>query len=190
MSTEAIDEAMIHPTAIVGDGARIGAGTRIWHQSHIRAGAVIGEDCNIGFCVYVDQGAVVGDRCKIQNHVSVYEGVTLEDDVFVGPAATFTNDLHPRAHPNGWTVTPTVVRSGASIGARATIVCGVEIGAHAMVAAGAVVTTDVPPHALVMGVPARVTGWVCVCGWTLAPAGQPLPANCAHCGRSTEGVVS
>jgi UDP-2-acetamido-3-amino-2,3-dideoxy-glucuronate N-acetyltransferase len=173
--------AAIHPTAVVEAGACVGDGTRIWHRSHVRDGARIGAACTIGFCVYVDTGAVIGDRCKIQNHVSVYRGVVLDDDVFVGPAATFTNDRYPRAASSVWEVVPTRVRRGASIGAHATIVCGVELGAWSMVAAGAVVTHDVPDHGLVMGTPARLRAWVCACGLPLAAAGDRRPDRCPRC---------
>jgi UDP-2-acetamido-3-amino-2,3-dideoxy-glucuronate N-acetyltransferase len=175
--------AEIHPTALVEAGAMVGAGTRIWHRSHVRDGAWIGAGCSIGFAVYVDQGAVIGDRCKIQNHVSVYRGVVLDDDVFVGPSVTFTNDRYPRAASTDWEVVATRVRRGASIGAHATIVCGVEVGAWSMVAAGAVVTRDVPAHALVVGSPARLRAWVCTCGRPLAASGEQLLDRCAHCGR-------
>ena len=156
--------ARAHPTAVVEDGAVVGAGTTIWHHSHVRGGATIGQSCNLGKNVYVDAGVRIGDRVKIQNNVSVYHGVEIEDDVFVGPSAVFTNDLRPRAHAEDWQVTPTLVRTGASIGANATIVCGIEIGPDAMVAAGAVVTRTVRPHQLVAGNPARHRGWVCRCG--------------------------
>lgn len=173
---EASDEApafRAHETAIVEPDVTVGAGTAIWHHSHVRTGSRIGAGCTLGKNVFVDSGAVVGDRVKIQNNVSVYTGVTLEDEVFVGPSAVFTNDLRPRAQPREWTVVPTVVRHGASIGANATIVCGVEIGAWAMVAAGSVVTRDVAPHALVRGNPARVVGWVCRCGEIAARGVEP-----------------
>jgi UDP-2-acetamido-3-amino-2,3-dideoxy-glucuronate N-acetyltransferase len=153
-------DAFIHPTADVEPGATVGRGTKIWHLAHIRASATIGSDCVIGRNVYVDAEAVVGSRVKIQNNVSVYRGVTLEDEVFVGPCAVFTNDLRPRAQNPEWQVTPTLVRRGAAIGANATIVCGIEIGEYAMVAAGAVVTRDVAPYQLVAGNPARRLGWV------------------------------
>lgn len=150
----------VHPTAEVEEGARVGAGTRIWHLAHIRSTARVGANCVIGRNVYVDADVVVGDLVKIQNNVSVYKGVTLEDEVFVGPSAVFTNDLRPRAHNPDWHIVPTVIRRGASIGANATIVCGVEVGSYAMVAAGSVVTKDVAPHQLVAGNPARPLGWV------------------------------
>lgn len=150
----------VHPSAEVEEGVHVGRGTKVWHLVHIRRDARIGVDSSLGRNVYVDAGVCIGDRVKIQNNVSVYAGVTLEDDVFVGPAAVFTNDLHPRAHNADWKVTPTMVRRGASIGANATIICGVEIGANAMVAAGAVVTRDVEPNQLVAGCPATHRGWV------------------------------
>jgi acetyltransferase-like isoleucine patch superfamily enzyme len=153
-----------HSTAVVEAGAHVGEGTRIWHFAHVREGAKIGTDCTIGKDVFVDSGAIIGDRCKIQNGVSVYSGVTLENEVFVGPNAVFTNDLRPRAMPVSWEIVPTLVRDGASIGANATIVCGSEVGSYAMVAAGAVVTHDVAAHELVIGNPARHSGWVCRCG--------------------------
>jgi acetyltransferase-like isoleucine patch superfamily enzyme len=152
--------AFVHPTADVEEGAEVGPDTRIWHLSHVRSTARVGAGCNLGRNVYVDSGVTIGDRVKIQNNVSVYVGVTLEDEVFVGPSAVFTNDRQPRAQNPDWVVTPTLVRRGASIGANATLVCGVTVGEYAMVAAGSVVTRDVPPHQLVAGVPARPLGWV------------------------------
>ncbi|WP_067824750.1 acyltransferase [Actinomadura kijaniata] len=172
----------IHSTAIVESGARLGAGTRVWHQAHVRAGASIGENCVLGKNVFVDSGVRIGSGVKIQNNVSVYRGVDIADDVFVGPSAVFTNDLRPRAFSQDWTVTPTYVRRGASIGANATIVCGVEIDEYALVAAGAVVTRSVPAHQLVAGNPARPLGWVCRCARTVARTPDP-PADlvCADC---------
>ena len=166
---------MIHPTAEVESGAQIGANTRIWHFAHVRDGAIIGDHCNIGHSVYVDSGAIIGDNVKLQNRVSVYRGVTLEDGVFVGPHATFTNDKHPRAiTPDGsamseedWQPVPTLVKYGASIGAGAIILPGVIIGRWAMVGGGAVVTSDVPDHGLVVGRPARLVGYACTCGRSL-----------------------
>jgi acetyltransferase-like isoleucine patch superfamily enzyme len=155
-----VTDVFVHPTADVEEGARLGAGTRIWHLAHLRSTARVGANCVIGRNVYVDAGVTIGDFVKIQNNVSVYQGVTLEDEVFVGPCAVFTNDLRPRAQNPQWRITPTTVRRGASIGANATLVCGVEIGEYAMIAAGAVVTHDVAPYQLVAGNPARALGWV------------------------------
>jgi acetyltransferase-like isoleucine patch superfamily enzyme len=168
---------MIHPTAEVAPEARIGPGTMIWNHAQVRAGAVIGAECTLARNTYVEGGAVLGDRVKLQNNVSVYAGVTLEDGVFVGPNATFTNDLRPRAvtpdgrrvGPSDWAVVPTRVQRGATIGGGATIVCGVTIGPYAFVGAGAVVVRDVPAHALVVGNPARVVGYVCACARRLVP---------------------
>ena len=168
----------IHPTAIVEPKSYIGAYTRIWHFAHIRDGAIIGEDCTIGKDVFVDAGARIGNRCKIQNGVSVYNGVTLEDEVFVGPNVTFTNDKHPRA-VGDWTVSHTLVKHGASIGAGAVLVAGITIGEYAMIGAGAVVTKDVPRHALVYGNPAQIVGYVCKCGRHLAE--EPYGRECASC---------
>jgi UDP-2-acetamido-3-amino-2,3-dideoxy-glucuronate N-acetyltransferase len=182
-------DAFIHPTATLEDGAAVAPGTRIWHRSHIRAGSCIGADCTIGFAVYVDTGVVIGDRCKIQNHVSLYRGVVLEDDVFVGPAATFTNDLYPRSGASEWEVVPTAVRRGASLGANATVVCGVEVGAWSMIGAGAVITADVPPYGLMLGTPASLRGWVCICGRVVARHGEILPRACRNCGRATNEMV-
>jgi UDP-2-acetamido-3-amino-2,3-dideoxy-glucuronate N-acetyltransferase len=181
--------SFVHPTAIVEQGAVVGPGTTVWHHSHIRAGSRIGVGCTIGFCVYVDTEVVVGDHCKIQNHVSVYRGVVMEDEVFVGPAATFTNDLYPRAASMDWDIVPTVVHRGSSIGANATVVCGVELGPWSMVGAGAVVTADVPAHALVIGTPARLHAWVCVCGQLLARTNEAPPEGCRHCGRASKDMV-
>jgi acetyltransferase-like isoleucine patch superfamily enzyme len=155
-----MSEVFVHPSADVEDGAKVGEGSKIWHIAHVRSSARIGAGCVIGRNVYVDANVIVGDLVKIQNNVSVFQGVTIEDEVFVGPCAVFTNDLRPRAQNPDWKITPTLVRRGASIGANATIVCGVEIGPYAMVAAGSVVTRDVLPYQLVVGNPARPRGWV------------------------------
>jgi UDP-3-O-[3-hydroxymyristoyl] glucosamine N-acyltransferase len=162
-----------HSTAVIEEGAEIGDDTKVWHHSHVRNGAVVGESCVLGKNVFVDAGAVVGDRCKIQNNVSVYHGVSIESDVFVGPSATFTNDLVPRAFNADWSITDTVVRRGASIGANATIVCGNELGEYSMVAAGATVTRPVMAHQLVAGTPARHLGWVCRCGVVISRDAEP-----------------
>jgi UDP-2-acetamido-3-amino-2,3-dideoxy-glucuronate N-acetyltransferase len=150
-----MSEIFVHPTAAVASSAQIGAGSKIWINVQIRESASIGANCIVSKDVYIDHAVTIGDRCKIQNSVSVYHGVTIGNDVFVGPNACFTNDRVPRAFNTEWQVTPTVVADGASIGANATIICGVTIGEYAMVAAGSVVTRDVPPYTLVMGNPAR-----------------------------------
>lgn len=151
----------VHPTAIVDAGAVIGEGTRIWHWVHVSAGAVVGRDCSLGQNVYVGNRTAIGDNVKIQNNVSVYEDVTLEDDVFCGPSMVFTNVYNPRsAVPRKDEYRRTLVRRGATLGANCTIVCGVEIGEGAFVGAGAVVNRDVPAYALMLGVPARLAGWI------------------------------
>jgi UDP-2-acetamido-3-amino-2,3-dideoxy-glucuronate N-acetyltransferase len=170
-----------HETAIVDDGASIGAGTRVWHWVHVSAGARIGAGCVLGQNVYVGNRVVIGDNVRIQNNVSVYDAVTLEDDVFCGPSMVFTNVINPRAAVSRKDeYLRTVVRRGATIGANATVVCGHTIGSYAFVGAGAVVTRDVPDHALVTGVPARRVGWMCRCGEKL-PALSGAVA-CASCG--------
>ena len=162
------DRAFVHQSSWVDDGAKLGAGTRVWHFCHVLADASIGDDCNIGQNVMVGPGVVVGNRCKIQNNVSVYPGVTLEDGVFCGPSCVFTNVVNPRAEVERKDeFRPTRVGRGASIGANATIVCGHDIGEYAFIAAGAVVTTTVPAHALMVGVPARQVGWVSRAGHQL-----------------------
>ncbi|RMH67878.1 MAG: N-acetyltransferase [Actinomyces sp.] len=174
--------AFVHPTADVEEGATIGSGTAVWRHCHIRTGARIGSGCNLGKNVFVDRGVVIGDGCKLQNNVNVYEGVSLEDRVFVGPSATFTNDLIPRAFIENWELVPTSVREGASIGAHATIVCGVELGAYCMVAAGATVVRDVAAHELVGGTPAVHLGWVCRCGRVVSrDAERPERLECGSC---------
>lgn len=149
------NDVYIHPTANVSDKSSIGQGTKVWINVQIREDVVIGAGCILSKDVYVDHAVKIGDRCKIQNSVSVYNGVEIGDDVFVGPNACFTNDRVPRAFNADWSITKTFVHSGASIGANATIVCGITIGEYAMVAAGSVVTKDVAPYTLVMGNPAR-----------------------------------
>ncbi|MEJ8545135.1 acyltransferase [Brevibacillus borstelensis] len=171
----------IHKSAEVSAEAVIGDNTVIWNQAQIREGARIGRGCVIGKDVYIDRGVTVGDCCKIQNGVSIYHGVEIEENVFLGPHMTFTNDLVPRAGNHHWTIVPTRVRRGASIGANATIVCGVTIGEFAMVGAGTVVVKDVEPYALVVGNPGRRIGWVCRCGERLTDA-----LVCTVCNTSYE----
>lgn len=155
----------VHGSAEIDDAVTIGAGTKIWHFSHLLKNTVVGEGCNIGQNVVAGPDVRIGNNCKIQNNVSVYKGVTLEDDVFCGPSMVFTNVFNPRSHVRRMDeIRPTLVKKGASLGANSTIVCGVTIGRFALVGAGAVVTRDVPDHALVMGNPARQTGWMCECG--------------------------
>lgn len=176
-----------HETAVIDDGAIIGDGTRIWHFSHICPSARIGEKCSLGQNAFVANNVSIGNGCKIQNNVSVYEGVTLEDYVFCGPSMVFTNVVTPRsAFPRNTSsdYSPTLVKRGASIGANATVVCGVTIGEWAFIGAGAVITRDVPPYALMVGVPARRTGWACKCGATLQFRGGQ--AICAACQRPYE----
>ena len=181
----------IHPTADVSPDATIGEGTRIWHESQVREGASIGRECILGKGVYIDVGVIIGDRCKIQNRASIFHGVTLEDAVFIGPHAVFANDRFPRAtnldgtlkSDDDWTVEPTLVCRGASVGAGAVILPGITIGASAMVAAGAVVTADVPTHAIVKGNPARIAGWACECGRPLIMS-EARKWHCEHCNRS------
>ncbi len=176
----------VHPTAVVGAEAAIGAGTRVWHFCHVMDGATVGRDCVLGQNVFVQKGALIGDRVKLQNNVSVYDGVVLEDDVFCGPSCVFTNVNRPRAHVNRRDeFEVTRIGRGASIGANATVVCGHRVGHHAFVAAGAVVTTDIEPHALVAGVPAVRKGWVCGCGERLGlGATEAGEAICSRCGEA------
>lgn len=159
------DGVFVHPSSFVDEGATVGTGTKIWHFSHIMPDTHIGEGCTIGQNVVAGPGVTIGKGCKIQNNVSLYKGVTLEEGVFCGPSMVFTNVFNPRAHIRRMDeARPTLVKRGASLGANCTIVCGVTIGRFAFVGAGAVVTKDVPDHALVYGNPAKVRGWVCVCG--------------------------
>lgn len=176
-----MSKCYVHPTSVVDENVTIGENTKIWHFSHIQSGAKIGKNCSFGQNVNVSNNVIIGDGVKVQNNVSIYEGVELEDFVFCGPSCVFTNDLTPRAkYPKGRAgYKRTIVGEGASIGANATVVCGHNIGKWAMIAAGAVVTSSVPDHALMMGVPARLRGWVCECGAILSD-----DLTCDKCGRT------
>lgn len=157
-----------HPSAVIDEGCKIGSGTKIWHFSHIMPGCIIGQDCNIGQNVVISPDVVLGDRVKVQNNVSIYTGVICEDEVFLGPSMVFTNVINPRAAVNRRDqYVSTLVKKGATIGANATIVCGITIGEYAFIGAGAVVTKDVPAYALVMGNPARQKGWMSAYGHRL-----------------------
>jgi UDP-2-acetamido-3-amino-2,3-dideoxy-glucuronate N-acetyltransferase len=187
--------ASVHPTAIVDPGAQIGDGTRIWHWVHVSSGACIGRGCSLGQNVYVGNRVVIGNNVKIQNNVSVYDEVTLEDDVFCGPSMVFTNVYNPRSaitRKNEYK--KTLVKRGATLGANCTIVCGVTIGAHAFIAAGAVVNRDVPDFALMIGVPARQKGWMSRYGEQLQlPLRGKGEAVCPHTGeryRLAEGQLT
>ena len=171
----------IHESAHISSEAKIGDGTKIWINSQVREHASIGENCIISKDTYIDEHVVIGDRVKVQNGVSVYHGVTIEDDVFVGPNATFTNDHVPRSFNSSWKITETIVKKGASIGANATIICGVTIGEYAMIGAGSVVTKNVAPNALVVGNPAKQIGYVCKCGGRLSNKNV-----CSQCGELVE----
>ncbi|MGH7330803.1 MAG: acyltransferase, partial [Polyangiaceae bacterium] len=182
---QSISSPTIHPSAVIDEDVSIGEGTRIWHFTHLSKGCKIGERCSLGQNVYIAPGVRIGSNVKIQNNVSIYEGVELEDNVFCGPSMVFTNVLTPRsAFPRNTSrhYIRTVVRKGATIGANATVVCGNTIGEHGFVGAGAVVTHDVPNYAIVVGNPARVIGYACLCGAKLVL--EPGGAHCTGCART------
>ena len=181
----AAPDYFVHESSYVDDGAVVGAGSKIWHFCHVLPGAVIGARCNLGQNVVVMGGTRLGNNVKVQNNVSIYEGVELEDDVFCGPSCVFTNVLNPRSHVSRkHDYRRTLVKRGSSIGANATIVCGVTLGEYAFIGAGAVVTADVPAYGLMVGVPARRVGWMCQCGERLHLAGGH--ATCHACGAAYE----
>ena len=181
-----------HATAVVERPVSIGAATKIWHFTHVMAHARIGARCSLGQNVLVASGVEIGDNAKIQNNVSLYTGVVLEEDVFCGPSMVFTNVMNPRSHVSRKAeYRTTLVRRGATIGANATIICGVTLGEYAFIGAGAVISDDVPAYALMVGVPARRIGWMCQCGVRLEVVGGR--AVCAACGSKyseTDGVLS
>ena len=181
-----MSDYFVHESSYIDDNVSIGSGTKIWHFCHVQSGAVIGECCSLGQNVNISSNVRIGRGCKLQNNVSLYEGVELEDYVFCGPSCVFTNDLTPRAkYPKGRAAyLNTLIKTGASIGANATIVCGHTVGEWALIGAGAVVTTDVPAHALMLGVPAVRRGWVCECGKIL---GAELSCTCGRRYEETPG---
>jgi len=182
-----MNKAYVHATAVVDKTAKIGRGTKVWHFAHIREDAQIGRDCVLGHAVYVGKAVKIGDHVKLENRANVYQGVTIEDSVFVGPHVTFTNDPYPRSHSNTWQIVPTLVKKGASIGAGAVVLCGVTIGEHAMIGAGSVVTTDIPPYARAYGNPARIKGFVCTCGRSLTKEKEEkmyVSMTCPSCAKT------
>lgn len=177
----------VHESSYVDHGAEIGPGTKIWHFSHVMGRARIGRGCSVGQNVLVASDVIIGDNVKIQNNVSIYTGVQIEDDAFLGPSMVFTNVVNPRSHiSRKHEYRPTLVRRGATVGANATIVCGITVGEYAFIGAGAVVTRDVPDHALVYGNPGRIRGWMCQCGVRLdfIGDGHEESATCGACGSS------
>lgn len=182
-----MNKPYVHPTAVVDQTATIGDGTHVWHFVHIREDATIGKDCVLGHAVYIGKGVQIGNHVKLENRANVYQGVTIEDDVFVGPHVTFTNDPYPRSHRNNWKIVPTLVKKGASIGAGAAVLCGVTIGEHAMIGAGSVVTKDIPPYARAYGNPARIRGFVCTCGRSLTKEKEEqtyISMKCPSCAKT------
>jgi len=181
-----LSKVYIHPTAVVDKTAKIGKGTKIWHFVHVRENAEIGVHCVLGHSVYIDREVKIGNRVKLENRANVYQGVKIEDDVFVGPHVTFTNDPYPRSFSTNWKIVPTCVKKGASIGAASVVLCGVTINEYAMIGAGSVVAQDVPSHALALGNPAKIRGFVCRCGRKLVKEKQQhgfVLMKCTNCGE-------
>lgn len=175
----------VHESSFIDQGARIGEGTKIWHFCHVMGSAEIGVGCNIGQNVFVGEGVIIGNNVKIQNNVSLYNGVIVEDDVFLGPSMVLTNVINPRSHVSRKDeYRSTLIKRGASVGANATIICGVTLGSYCFIGAGSVVTRDVPDYALTYGNPARIHGWMCQCGAQLKfqPVSSSSPTTCTQCG--------
>jgi UDP-2-acetamido-3-amino-2,3-dideoxy-glucuronate N-acetyltransferase len=180
ISNAAAKNCFVHESAYLDPGVEIGESTKIWHFSHILSGSRIGKNCNIGQNVVIGPDVIIGNGCKIQNNVSIYKGVTLEDHVFCGPSMVFTNVYNPRSEIRKMDeIRPTLIKRGATIGANATIVCGITIGQYAFIGAGAVITKDIPDYALMVGNPARQIGWSCRCGERLSDRFE-----CVSCGRN------
>lgn len=188
-----MDNYFVHSSSFIDDGAEIGAGTKIWHFCHIMPNAKIGSDCNIGQNVFVASGVIVGNGVKIQNNISIYAGVVIEDDVFLGPSMVFTNVVNPRSHVNRRDeYQTTLIKRGSTIGANATIVCGITLEEYSFVGAGAVVTQDIPAYSLVYGTPAKIRGWMCKCGNQLNfhEQGQAVCQSCGDVYRRHDQLVS
>ena len=187
MDTTDTQDFFVHPTATIDQPCQIGPGTKVWHYTHVMKGAVIGDSCTIGQGVFVASNARLGNNVKVQNNVSVYEGVVCEDDVFLGPSMVFTNVCNPRAQISRRAqYQKTLVKRGATVGANATLLCGITVGEYAFIGAGAVVTREVPANALVLGNPARQTGWACKCGVKLGGSDGDPALQCAECGARYE----
>ncbi len=184
------NDFFIHPSSVVDQPVEIGKGTKIWHFCHVMSGAKIGERCSFGQNVFVGARVVIGNNVKVQNNVSIYDNVYLEDDVFCGPSMVFTNVVNPRSHINRKDeYLDTLVKRGSSIGANATVICGVTLGEFCFIGAGAVIVRDVPPYALMVGVPAKIVGWMCHCGIRLelpASHGENMGATCSNCSSRYE----
>lgn len=184
-----MNKAYIHPTAVVEKTATIGGGTKVWHFVHVREDAEIGRECVLGHSVYVGKGVKIGNHVKLENRATIYQGVKIEDNVFVGPHVTFTNDPYPRSSSTGWTIVPTLVKKGASIGAGTIVKCGVTIGEHVMIGAGSIVTKDVPPYAMAYGNPVKIKGFVCKCGRRLIKEEEQeedILMKCPFCDKKYE----